>query len=135
MDSFVEYLLSLWVECGYSEYAIVQKWLRYWLRLREIVFHTKDMTRLQFEEGRLPEDEIERAKSFPIQDLYVGKLRKVGSRLVGKCPFHEENTASFVIFTNDNHFYCFGCHVSGTVLDFVMKTQKKSLKDAILTLL
>lgn len=35
------------------------------------------------------------------------------------CPFHQEKTPSFKVY--DNSFYCFGCGVSGTVIDFVMK--------------
>lgn len=134
-DEIVFYIMSLMIEIRYSEYALVQKWLRYWLRLREIAFHTKDMSRVQFEEGKISSEDVSRAKNFPIQDLYNGKLRKAGSRLTGRCPFHEEKTGSFTIFTDDNHFYCFGCHEHGTVLDYVMKTQKKNLRDAILSLL
>ena len=36
------------------------------------------------------------------------------------CPFHGEKTPSFRAFTSDNGFYCFGCGVGGTVIDFVM---------------
>ena len=35
------------------------------------------------------------------------------------CPFHQENMPSFKVYTNS--FYCFGCGVSGTVIDFVMR--------------
>ena len=35
------------------------------------------------------------------------------------CPFHQEKTPSFKIYTDN--FYCFGCGENGTVIDFVMK--------------
>jgi hypothetical protein len=33
------------------------------------------------------------------------------------CPLHDEGTPSFTIFTEDNHFHCFGCKKRGTVID------------------
>ena len=39
-----------------------------------------------------------------------------------KCPFHKggrERTPSFVLYSQSNTFYCFGCGRSGTVIDFV----------------
>ena len=35
------------------------------------------------------------------------------------CPFHQERTASFKVY--EDSFYCFGCHASGSVIDFVMR--------------
>jgi len=37
------------------------------------------------------------------------------------CPFHEgDNTGSLHIYSGDRGFYCFGCGVHGSVIDFVM---------------
>lgn len=39
-----------------------------------------------------------------------------------RCPFHKggrERTPSFVLYSQSNTFYCFGCGKSGTVIDFV----------------
>ena len=38
-------------------------------------------------------------------------LRKSGARWMGCCPFHEEKTASFVVFPGGErpHYTCFGC--------------------------
>ncbi len=38
-----------------------------------------------------------------------------------KCPFHGERTASLHFF--DGRFYCFGCHASGSSIDFVARLQ------------
>lgn len=35
------------------------------------------------------------------------------------CPFHSERTASLKIYEDTQSFYCFGCGVSGDVIDFV----------------
>ena len=67
------------------------------------------------------EQDIARAKAVPIETLYTGELRHVGGNLVGKCPFHNERTSSFTIFTNSNHFYCFGCNAKHDAIDFVQR--------------
>ena len=37
------------------------------------------------------------------------------------CPFHKEKTPSFIYFTDENKFHCFGCGLGGNVIDFYMK--------------
>lgn len=44
------------------------------------------------------------------------------------CPFHNEKTPSMKIY--DKKYYCFGCHLSGNVIDFVMKYNNLQFKDA-----
>lgn len=87
--------------------------------------------------GRLPktsglkDEQIQCAREYPIENLYSGRLRKVGRRLTGLCPFHEERTSSFVIYDN-NSFHCFGCQAHGNnALDFVMKLENLSFKEAV----
>jgi len=78
------------------------------------------------------EEKILRAKEFPIEGLYKGRLRKSGrNNLVGLCPFHSEKTPSFNISTDKNLFHCFGCLESGDVLTFLMKTENLDFKDAV----
>lgn len=45
------------------------------------------------------------------------------------CPFHEENTASFFIYS-DNSYYCFGCGVHGNAIDFMTKKLGYSFQEA-----
>ena len=37
------------------------------------------------------------------------------------CPFHSEKTPSMIVRNNGRGFICFGCHASGSVIDFVCK--------------
>ena len=46
------------------------------------------------------------------------------------CPFHDDKTPSLKISTAKNLFNCFGCGSSGTVIDWVMKTQGVSFRHA-----
>ena len=51
------------------------------------------------------------------------------------CPFHDDKTPSLKISTAKNLFNCFGCRTSGTVIDWVMKTQNMSFRHACETLM
>lgn len=57
------------------------------------------------------------------------ELKRAGSNLVGRCPFHSERTPSFTVF--DDNFYCFGCSAGGDVITFVMRMENLDYNDAI----
>lgn len=48
-----------------------------------------------------------------------------------KCPFHQERSASFKAYAGDRGYYCYGCHASGSVIDFVMQYFSILFGDAI----
>lgn len=59
------------------------------------------------------------------------KLRKVGHQWKGCCPFHNEKTALFIVYSNAvAHYHCFGCGAHGTVFDFVMATEHVDFAEA-----
>lgn len=45
-------------------------------------------------------------------------LKRRGKNLVGLCPFHNEKTPSFTVYSENGSFYCFGCGVGGDVFTF-----------------
>ena len=49
----------------------------------------------------------------------------------GCCPFHGEKTASFHVDGDKKFYHCFGCHVSGDVIKFIMEMEKLSYVNAI----
>ena len=53
-----------------------------------------------------------------ILNLYHIKTNKSGFTV---CPFHNEKTASFKAYKKS--FYCFGCGISGDIVDFVVKKE------------
>lgn len=69
-----------------------------------------------------------RAKGKPITD-YI-KTKKNGKYFITNCPFHPDSNASFTIF-EDNKFRCFGCGENGDVIDFIMKRNSLSFKQAL----
>lgn len=65
-----------------------------------------------------------------VVDVY-GHPKQVGKDYVMKCPFHEEKTASFHIYTDSLSFKCFGCNKAGSVFDFVMEKERVSFPEAL----
>jgi DNA primase len=54
----------------------------------------------------------------------VSDLRKAGAdSWVGRCPFHEERTASFSVKPSTKVYYCFGCQAAGDAFTFVRETE------------
>ena len=49
----------------------------------------------------------------------------------GKCPFHNERTASFKAYSGAGGFACYGCHKQGSVIDFAMEYFDIPFKDAL----
>ncbi len=59
------------------------------------------------------------------------ELKRSGSNLKGRCPFHEEKTPSFMVSPDKRIFKCFGCGASGDVFSFVMQYEGMSYPEAI----
>lgn len=84
----------------------------------------------------LPQDFIYALKQAnPIEGVmssYV-QLQRAGSLMKCLCPFHSEKTPSCVVYTDtqDQHFYCFGCHAGGDVITFIMQIEGLSYMDAV----
>jgi DNA primase len=53
---------------------------------------------------------------------------------MGRCPFHEERTASFSVSPAKGFYYCFGCGKGGDVITFVRETQGLDFADAVVWL-
>lgn len=59
-------------------------------------------------------------------------LKKTGSQYwKGLCPFHHEKTPSFTVSPHKKIFYCFGCHETGDVINFIEKTENISAIQAV----
>lgn len=58
-------------------------------------------------------------------------LNRRGRNMVGLCPFHNEKTPSFNVYTENGSFYCFGCGVGGDVITFIMKMENLDYIDAV----
>jgi DNA primase catalytic core len=85
--------------------------------------------------ARIPEDQIERIKqTVPIERLcrhYSIELKPQGKNLVGRCPWHQDDTPSFIVTPEKNLWHCMGaCDEGGNVFQLVMKAEKVSFRQA-----
>jgi DNA primase len=84
--------------------------------------------------ARLKDESVEAVKAAAnIVDLVEAKtrLRKVGGRYTGLCPFHEERTPSFSVSPDRGTYHCFGCGVGGDAISFVRETENVDFVGAI----
>ncbi len=68
-----------------------------------------------------------------VASKYV-QLERKGRYYWCRCPFHGEKTPSLCINDIDNMFYCYGCHVGGDVIKFIMQIESQSFVEAVKTL-
>ncbi len=85
--------------------------------------------------ARIPETELERLKSeISVERLVEAsgvELKRGGKDMLGRCPFHEDDTASLVVSPGKNLWHCFGCGAAGGPIDWVMKTRGMSFRHAV----
>ncbi len=82
----------------------------------------------------LPQEFLYQLKQANPIDAVMGsyvQLIRAGSLLKCQCPFHSEKTPSCVVYTQNNSFYCFGCHAGGDVITFIMKIEGLQYMDAV----
>jgi DNA primase len=59
------------------------------------------------------------------------RLRKVGGRYTGLCPFHQEKTPSFSVSPDRGTYHCFGCGAGGDAITFVEEIEGVDFVGAI----
>ncbi len=83
---------------------------------------------------RIPEEIVEQVRDHSdflgIVEDYT-RMKKVGSRFMGLCPFHDEKTPSFNVNPQKGFFKCFGCGIGGNVITFVMEKERLEFVDAV----
>ncbi len=86
--------------------------------------------------ARVPEHELARIKAEVSLVRLVESagvvLKKQGKDRVGRCPFHDDRTPSLVVTPAKNLWHCLGaCQVGGSVIDWVMRTERVSFRHAV----
>jgi DNA primase catalytic core len=85
--------------------------------------------------ARIPEQDIERLKNEVSVERLVEaagiELKRGGKDLLGRCPFHEDDTASLVVTPAKNLWHCFGCGIGGGPIDWVIKRRGVSFRHAV----
>ena len=82
----------------------------------------------------LTPDSIEKIKQTARIEEVVGDfvtLKRRGSNLIGRCPFHDEKTPSFTVNPARGIFKCFGCGKAGDPIKFVMEHEHFTYPEAL----
>lgn len=66
-----------------------------------------------------------------IEDVIRSYMGEFNERRNLKCPFHEDGSPSFKVYSKNNSYYCFGCKVSGGPVNFVMMKDGLPFKEAV----
>jgi hypothetical protein len=71
--------------------------------------------------------------AIPIQRIVerYTDLRPAGARLVGRCPFHDDASPSFMVYPDTGTYYCFGCAAHGDLIAFVINKESKTYGQAL----
>ncbi len=81
-----------------------------------------------------PNTEIQDLKSRVRIEELIGRhipLRPSGQNYTASCPFHEDTKPSFVVFSQTQSFYCFGCQAHGDVITFLMRQEGLGFRGAV----
>jgi DNA primase catalytic core len=85
--------------------------------------------------ARIPEAELERLKREVAVERLVEdagiELKRAGKDLLGRCPFHADDTASLVVTPAKNLWHCFGCGIGGGPIDWMIKRNGVSFRHAV----
>ncbi len=82
----------------------------------------------------IPEQKIEEVLERVDLVALVGRhveLKKSGRSFKGRCPFHQEKSASFYVTPELKRFKCFGCQAGGDAIAFLQRFLGKSFVDAV----
>lgn len=59
------------------------------------------------------------------------RLKRAGASMKGLCPFHQEDTPSFVVSPARQMYHCFGCGESGDCFSWLMKREGMTFPEAL----
>ncbi|HPQ39820.1 MAG TPA: CHC2 zinc finger domain-containing protein [bacterium] len=85
--------------------------------------------------ARIPESTISHIKSsIDLVSLCQSRgieLKRIGKNYTGRCPFHDDETASFVVTPSENLWNCFGCGIGGNVIQLIQRLDSLTFPEAI----
>ena len=76
-------------------------------------------------------DVVAAARIVDVVGLRTSLRKSSGTRFMGRCPFHDERSASFSVNSDLNLYHCFGCGKGGDVVTFVRETEGLDFVGAI----
>jgi len=90
---------------------------------KKIRNHIESLLKSSTTSSEITDEMIEQARHYPLENLIEVK------RKMAKCPFHDDRHPSMGI--KNNRFHCFACGAKGDVIDFVMRRDGLTFREAI----
>ena len=84
--------------------------------------------------GFIGEDQVRRVKESVDLVQIIGDyvpVSRAGVNFKACCPFHQERTPSFYIYTEDQHYHCFGCGAHGDAISFIRDRENLEFMEAM----
>lgn len=72
-----------------------------------------------------------RVNLFDIAVEYTDLKPGGAARYKGLCPFHSENTPSFIVSTDTNRYHCFGCGADGDAISLLTELGGLTFREAV----
>ena len=80
----------------------------------------------------LPAEFLDKLRELtPLAELIGGRVKLIqsGRQAKGVCPFHEDKTLAFYVYSE--HFHCFGCGAHGDAITFLMLADSLTFHEAV----
>jgi len=84
--------------------------------------------------GFLGEDQVRRVKEAVDLVQLIGDyvpVQRAGANFKCCCPFHDERTPSFMIYSDSQHYHCYGCGVHGDAISFVRDKENLEFLESV----
>lgn len=125
-DDFSQWFWREWVKQTDGRELITAE--KHILRLKRFIWMAE---KRKPSNGWIDEETKAQALSVPIETLLETEYRTSRRTACTLCPFHDEKTPSFYIYTDSNTFWCFGCGQGGDAIHFVRSLHNYSFKEAV----
>lgn len=89
-----------------------------------------DGRRKQFSKDNITEAMIDRAREYPIKELFTELFNTPIRGGMVQCPLHDDGTASMSL-RKHNRYHCFGCGEKGDTIDLYMKANGVNFIQAV----
>lgn len=138
LDKSPETKKKLWFQIYFESYCYnlevgyIDKWIKYWKN-----FLPRKRVSAKENKDSFTEEQIQQAREYPLEELIGGDFKRAGlNKIRTCCPFHEERTPSFFVYTDKNSAHCFGCqkHFQNAI-DYAMEVEKLEFAEAVRRLL
>jgi len=117
-----------WVRLEVWKLKIEDKTKGYRLTYKRIV--SRQQSAYSRKTACITDEMIERAREYPIRELFTELTGNELRHGMARCPFHEDHTASLSV-GKFNRYKCFGCDEKGDSISLYMKLNNGNFINAV----